>query len=36
MESDDEYEKERQENIQRNRDLMISLGINVSYQGTSD
>lgn len=28
--ADDEYEQERQENIRRNRELLLSLGLNVS------
>lgn len=28
--ADDEYERERQENIRKNRELMLSLGLNVS------
>lgn len=29
-ESDDEYERERQENIRKNQELLLSLGLNVS------
>lgn len=29
MDADDEYEKERQDNIRKNQELMLSLGLNV-------
>lgn len=30
VETDDEYERERQENIRKNQELLLSLGLNVS------
>ena len=30
--ADDEYERERQENIRKNQELLLSLGLNVSVQ----